>query len=91
MGRLAEEERGSGKSRTSWRPGWLWKGRRNWLDTPLLAPPPDPLPHRSSSPSRSHLPRPAEKSPLQAGESPGCEGSLKLGHNFLGPFGRSLP
>lgn len=53
----------------------------------LLAPPPDPRPHRSSSPGRSHLPGPAEESPLQAGESSRCEGALKLGHSPRGLFG----
>lgn len=80
VGRLAEEEQGAEPPGTQAGGG---RGRRNWLDTPLIAPPPDPLPHRSSSPVRSHLLYLAEKSPLQAREFPHCEGPLKLGHKPL--------
>ena len=60
----------------------------DWIRS-LLAPPPDPRPYRSSSPGRSHLPGPAEKSPSRLEESPYCEGALKLGHSPEVPQGRS--
>ena len=65
-------------------------GGTDWTRS-LLAPPPDPRPHCSSSPGRSHLPGPAEKSPSRLEESPCCEGALKLGHSPEAPLGTSPP